>query len=150
MNSTRYKSKNEWAKELNVPYPFDSKCVKIFNEILKETDAEIVLSSDWKLYWTLIQLDTIFKNNGVKKSPIDITTTTLVSISLTEKNRAHQIKDYIKRHKPKKFVIIEDLNIIPFMDGIKNHVVRTCSAEGLKEIGIKSKIISILKDDSIM
>ncbi len=29
-------------------YPFDKECVIVFNEVLKETDAEIVLSSDWR------------------------------------------------------------------------------------------------------
>ena len=32
---------------------FDKKAVKVLNEILEETGAEIVVSSDWKLHATL-------------------------------------------------------------------------------------------------
>jgi hypothetical protein len=35
---------------------FDTKSVKILNEILEETGAEIVVSSDWKLHATLEEL----------------------------------------------------------------------------------------------
>ena len=149
MNSAKFMSKNEWAKELKVPYPFDSKCVKIFNEILTKTGAEIVLSSDWKQHWDLAQLDIIFKNNGVIKSPVDITTDDMVSLSSVEKNRSHQILTYIKKNKPERCSIIDDLHIISFInnDDIKNCVIKTGSAEGIKQVGVKDKIIKTLTED---
>ena len=73
MNRTKFQTKHPEAKELHIPYPFNPECVKIFNEILDETNAIIVLSSDWRLHWDLDGLDRIFKFNGVKKSPIALT-----------------------------------------------------------------------------
>jgi histidinol phosphatase-like enzyme len=53
MNQKKFQDKNPIAKKLRIPYPFDPKCVKIFNEILDATEADIVLSSDWKLHFSL-------------------------------------------------------------------------------------------------
>ena len=52
---------------------FNDKSVKILNSILLETDAEIVVSSDWKLYCTLDELKEMFTKYGVIKKPIDTT-----------------------------------------------------------------------------
>ena len=45
-----------WIKMDN----FNDKAVKILNSILLETGAEIVVSSDWKLYCTLDELKEMF------------------------------------------------------------------------------------------
>ena len=58
-----------WIKMDN----FNDKAVKILNSILLETDAEIVVSSDWKLYCTLDELKEMFTKYGVIKQPIDTT-----------------------------------------------------------------------------
>ena len=136
---------NTWAKELNVPYPFDEDCVGVLNEIFIETDADIVLSSDWKKHWTLEQLDIIFKNNGIIKSPIDITSKKTISYMDHEKNRAYQIEDYVKNNNIKNFVIIDDMYISHHLDDMKNKFVRTEGYEGIKGIGIKERILNILK-----
>ncbi len=39
---------------------FDAKAVQVLNEILEETGAEIVLSSDWKNHFTLQEMRDIF------------------------------------------------------------------------------------------
>ena len=144
LNAVNFMHKNEWANKLKVKYPFDKGCVDIFNEILTETGAEIVLSSDWKYYYTLDQLDIIFKENSVIKSPIDVTTDDMVSMSYLEKNRAYQIKTYIKTNKNEKYVIIDDLNLYNFYESLENNFVRTYNSEGLKQLGVNDKIIKLL------
>ena len=67
--TSKFWQKHKEAKELRLPYQFNSKCVKVFNEILIITDADIVLSSDWRTHWNLQELDNIFKYNKVIKSP---------------------------------------------------------------------------------
>lgn len=144
LNAGNFMRKNEWASKLNVKYPFDKGCVDIFNEILTTTGAEIVLSSDWKYYYTLDQLDIIFKENGVIKSPFDVTTNNMVSMSYLEKNRAYQIKTYITNNNIVKYAIIDDLNLLNFYDSVENNFIRTYNSEGLKQLGIKDKIIKLL------
>jgi len=151
MNSQKFKDKNAWAKELGVRYPFDKGCVKILNEILTETSAEIVLSSDWKMGRSLEDLDIIFKQNGVIKSPIGITPNEWVSISFTTKNRAYQIELYIKNNKVDKYVVIDDLPVGEFMKltNDDDKFVLTNDREGLKQLGIKNKILNILNYETV-
>ena len=148
MNRKKFWDKNDIAKELRIPYPFDPKCVKIFNEILDATGADIVLSSDWREHFSLEDLDKIFKFNGVNKSPIDITISELASFGNQTMNRAFQIGEYVTRNNITNYVVIDDLNVGKYMvitdEGYK--FVLTDDFEGLKQLSIKNKIINILNN----
>ena len=54
---------------------FDKKAVKVLNEILKETDAEIIVSSDWRLHATLEELGDYYEAQGISKRPNGMTRT---------------------------------------------------------------------------
>ena len=146
MNQKKFWDKNDIAKDLRIPYPFDPKCVKIFNEILDATGADIVLSSDWKEHFSLKDLDLIFKFNGVNKSPIDITTSEIASFGNQTMNRAYQIGKYITDNDITNYVVIDDLNVGKYMviTGDEDKFVLTDDFEGLKQLSIKNKVISIL------
>jgi hypothetical protein len=148
MNQKKFQDKNPIAKELRIPYPFDPKCVKIFNEILDETGADIVLSSDWKLHYSLEDIDKIFKFNGVNKSPIDTTVNEDASMSNQTMNRAYQIGEYVTRNNITNYVVIDDLNVGKYMviTNEENKFVLTNDFEGIKQLGIKNKIINILNN----
>lgn len=141
----KFWDKYDEAKQLRIPYPFNSGCVKILNEILKETDAEIVLTSDWKFHFGLKELDQIFKFNKVIKSPMNITKNDLSSLSNLDVNRGNQISIYIEDHKVNNYVIIDDLNLENYT--VKDKFVKTNNKEGLKQCGIKEKILKILKHE---
>lgn len=148
MNRKKFWDKNPLAKELKIPYPFDPKCIKIFNEILDDTGADIVLSSDWREHFSLEDLDKIFKFNGVNKSPVDITISELASFGNQIMNRAFQIGEYVTRNNITNYVVIDDLNISNFMSitGDDNKFVLTDDFEGLKKLSLKNKIIKILNN----
>ena len=143
MRSTRkFRDKFELAKELSLPYPFNKKCVEVFNEILDETNAEIVLSSDWRIHWNLEELDKIFKFNDVKKSPIDITGKKYVSITNYAHNRVLEINEYKEKNDVGTFVVIDDMDLdLYFIDNF----IKTKNNEGIKQLGIKNKILKILQ-----
>ena len=153
-NKRNFMKKHEWAAELSVPYPFNAKAVKVFNEILEATGAEIIISSDWKLHWTLEQLDVIFKANGVIKSPIDQTPTVQMFTSMLEKIRLAEIEQYLREHKfidetadvvLENWVIIDDLNFRGWMpESMQDRFFLTSSGEGIKRCGLKEKIIKKL------
>jgi hypothetical protein len=147
-NRKKFWDKNELAKDLKIPYPFDPKCVKVFNEILEETGAQIVLSSDWKYHWDLENLDKIFKFNSVNKSPIDITVKEDISMGNLTKNRAYQIGEFIQRNELTNYVVIDDLNISNYMEitNDQDKFVLTNDFEGIKQMSIKEKIIKILNN----
>ena len=143
MNRTKFQTKHPEAKEIRIPYPFNQGCVKVFNEILDETNAVIVLSSDWRFHWDLNDLDKIFKFNGIKKSPIAITSKIKRKLSSDlEDDRSFQIKKYVDEILPDSWVAIDDLNLLSLGDNF----IRTKDMEGLKQTGIKEKIIKKLND----
>jgi len=122
---------------------FNSKAVKVLNEILELTDAEIVVSSDWKLHRTLEQLQGMFKEYGVIKSPIDITPNiVLKSMSDLESNRVSEINTWLNNHpEVTHWVAIDDLDL----NKLPNFVHTKKMKEGIKQLGIKEKILKFLK-----
>jgi len=142
----KYWDKYDAAKNLIVPYPFNIQCVSIFNEILSITGADIVLTSDWRNKWTIEELGVIFKMNNVIKSPIDITENFYTSMKNLDSDRAREIEEYITRKNITDYVIIDDLNLKPFLtDG--HRFVKTIEREGLKQCSIKKKILKVLQNE---
>ena len=117
-------------------YPFHNECVKVLNEILTETKAEIILTSDWRIMYDydLEVLDSLFKHNGIIKSPID-TTPDLG-------NRNNELEFYInkKYENISSFVILDDMKLMVF----PNNFVKCDINIGLIEKGIKERAINIL------
>jgi hypothetical protein len=148
MNRKKFQDKNDIAKELRIRYPFDPKCVKVFNEILDITGADIVLSSDWRVHFSLEDLDKIFKFNGVNKSPIDITTSEIASFGNLTMNRAFQIGEYATRNNITNYVVIDDLNVGKYMSitNEEDKFFLTENFEGIKKVGLKDKIIKKLNN----
>lgn len=139
-----FQAKHHWARKLNVPYPYCQRAVAVLNEILMETGAEIVLSSDWKKFWNLEKLDIIFRANGILKSPIDITGYMRAGfMDEFDRDRAFQIMTYIYDKNVTNYVIIDDLYLEEFVED-KDRFFRTNSWEGIKMTGLKVKIINKL------
>lgn len=121
---------------------FNSKAVKVLNEILELTDAEIVVSSDWKLHCTLEQLQDMFKEYGVIKSPIDVTPDeVLKKMSELESNRVSEINGWLANHpEVTHWVAIDDLDL----SALPNFVHTKRMKEGIKQSGIKEQILKFL------
>jgi hypothetical protein len=122
---------------------FNSKAVKVLNEILELTDAEIVVSSDWKLHCNLEQLKDMFREYGVIKSPIDVTPNEISKdMSDLENNRVSEINSWLNNHPDvTHWVAIDDLDL----GELSNFVHTKKSNEGIKQSGIKEKILKFLK-----
>lgn len=135
---------------------FDKDCVKILNEILEETNSEIVISSDWKLYATLEELGDYYIQQGVSKKPIAFTRSyrEFRYPEMDERppygyerdyTRYWETRDYIDQNNLKNYLIIDDL----YVDVINKdtNFLRTNEYEGLKQTGLKEKIIKILNNE---
>lgn len=146
---TIFWKENKWAEELIVPYPFNKKCVDNFNKILEQfSNVEILLSSDWRKYWSIKELDIIFKNNGVIKSPIDALGDSNYFSGLLTKKRMGIIEEYIREKNllDKKWIIIDDLNISHFLPiEYKDRFILTNEFHGLSENSVIEKIIERIK-----
>ena len=54
-------------------HDFDKDAVKNINDIISETDCEIVVSSDWKLWVDLSEMQSFYRRQGLIKTPIGYT-----------------------------------------------------------------------------
>jgi len=139
---------------------FDKKAIKILNEVIKETDAEIVVSSDWKLHANLEELGEYYESQGIVKKPI-ATTPNLEDFDpdsdglyrwkgWLERKRILEIEKYIEMNPNiTHWVAIDDLNMSPEANqghGLKNFILTPRSNEGIKQSGIKDKLIHELND----
>ena len=152
---------------------FDKKAIDTLNEILEETNAEIVVSSDWKRWATVEEMGEYYESQGIKKKPIDFTPffRDLMKDGKApkigefhyqrfedlEQERHFEILDYLKDHPEiTHWVAIDDLNMgidIVYTDGqedqrywgLTNFVWTPQESEGIKQSGKKEKILEFLK-----
>lgn len=148
---------------------FNKKAIAVLNEILEETDAEIVVSSDWKRWATVEEMGEYYESQGIKKKPIDFTKN-LGQCDVPqnfiwspkwdlEQSRSLEILQYLRDHpEVTEWVAVDDLNMgIPQdheswgemeMDwGLTNFVLTPKSREGIKQNGVKEKIVKFLSDE---
>jgi hypothetical protein len=144
---------------------FDKKAIKILNEIIEETGCEIVVSSDWKLHATLRELGDYYESQGITKRPIVFTPNlgmcdwyhgmiwTWSPRWELEMTRVIEIKQYLHDNPEiTHWVAVDDLNMgkngEDWKDwGLDNFVLTPKSSEGIKQSGVKEKILKFLKDE---
>jgi hypothetical protein len=139
---------------------FDKKSIKVLNEILNETGAEIVVSSDWRFHATLEELGDYYKSQGICKKPIAFTDNRLPQglkffnpYTDLEETRSYQILDWLGKHpEVTHWVAVDDLNMSEkfgdvsggYQWGLNNFVWTPKPKEGIKQCGVKEKIINFL------
>jgi hypothetical protein len=138
---------------------FDEDAVKVLNEILVETGAEIVVSSDWKNWATVEEMGEYYESKGIIKKPIAFTDSILYddyddfpwhNKSELEQTRSLEIAQYIGQNPViTHWVAIDDLNMsLTDVDdktwGLKNFVLTPEDKEGIKQTGIKEKVLEYL------
>jgi len=60
-----------------------------------------------------------------------------------EDDRSYQIKEWVNHNKPEKWVVIDDLDL----SSLGENFILTRSSEGLKQTGLKEKIIKKLNNE---
>lgn len=148
---------------------FDDKAVKVLNEILEETGADIVVSSDWRLHANLEELGEYYESQGIIKKPIAVTDqfqdlfpkewNAFRFRANLELERSMEINHWLENHpEVTHWVAVDDLDMsIKFLGdrfaaeddsdkkpGLTNFVLTPRSREGIKQSGVKEKIIEFL------
>ena len=171
----RFKKQEKWGgrklsmttSEMPLEYRFDNfnqKAVKTLNEILEETGAEIVTSSDWKRWANLEEMGEYYESKGIIKKPIALTTNlgqcTWYNDMIwiwsprwdLEMTRVIEIKQFLHDHpEVTHWVAVDDLDMgkngEDWKDwGLDNFVLTPSSNEGIKQSGIKDKILKFLNN----
>jgi hypothetical protein len=148
---------------------FNKKAVKILNEILEETGAEIVVSSDWKRWANVEEMGEYYESKGIIKKPISFTPNLGQCTWYNDKvwiwskdwdlemSRVIEIKQYLHDHPEiTHWVSIDDLDMgkigkkwgMEFEHdwALDNFVLTPRGNEGIKQSGIKEKVIKFLND----
>jgi hypothetical protein len=144
---------------------FDEKAVRILNKILEETGAEIVVSSDWKRWANVEEMGEYYESKGIIRKPIaltpdlgDCTWENPERESWVwsprwdlEMSRVVEIRQYLYDHPEiTHWVAIDDLHLGKTDEswknwGLTNFVLTPRTNEGIKQSGIKEKVIKYLK-----
>ncbi len=166
-----YEFTDETKRPIEVRFDnFDDKAIKTLNQILEESNAEIVVSSDWKKYATLEEMGQYYEISGISKKPIAMTE---FFTDLDKKDRI-PIKfpwDYTNRLEQERYfeitcwlednpevsqwVAIDDLHLGNKVKnssygsytrewGLTNFIWTPQSDQGIKQSGIKEKILKFL------
>ena len=148
---------------------FDKKAIKVLNSILEETDAEIVVSSDWQNFATLEELGEYYESQGIIKKPIGVTKE-IGGIDFKkydkmpwnrdldlEQHRSLEILEWLEAHpEVTHWVAVDDLHMGIHVEnswrgsydregwGLENFVWTPRDNEGIKQSGIKDKILKFL------
>lgn len=140
---------------------FDEKAVRILNQILEESGAEIVVSSDWKGWANLEEMGEYYVSHGIAKKPIALTpnlgecTWYMEDVWVwspqwdLEMSRTVEIKQFLHDHPEiTHWVAVDDLNMGKTKQndwGLDHFVLTPRSNEGIKQSNIKDKILKHLK-----
>jgi hypothetical protein len=168
----KYRSANPEASTDKMDAPvsvrfddFDGKAVQVLNKILEETGAEIVVSSDWKGWANVEEMGEYYESQGIIKKPIALTTNLADCTWENEEKeswfwnprwdlemtRVVEIRQYLHDHPEiTHWVAVDDLDMgkngEPWKNwGLDNFVLTPRSNEGIKQSGIKEKILKYLK-----
>jgi hypothetical protein len=146
---------------------FNKKAIDVLNEILETTGAEIVVSSDWKRWANVEEMGEYYLSQGIIKKPIAFTPNLSECTNFdsetfpwsrqwdSEQTRTIEIKEYLHNHPEiTNWVSVDDLNMgktgmyygMEFEHewGLDNFVYTPLSREGIKQSGVKEKIINFL------
>ena len=113
---------------------FNPKCVANLEKIITETGADIVISSSWKIFMGLSELQTMWKERGLPGKVLDITPDNisdemLLNVDLDNKdllyNRGCEIKGWLLKHgdEVSSYAIVDDMDdILPEQ---QSHFIQT-------------------------
>jgi len=121
---------------------FDSKAVKVLNEIIQATDCDIVVSSDWRYHTELSDMQTLYLKRKILKAPIAYTPNRFGMSDYYEKCRCTEITHWLEANNDvKSWVAVDDMDLSALGP---NFIRCGRSNEGIKQVGLKDKIINIL------
>jgi hypothetical protein len=152
------KTKGTWTHRLDMPLNerfdnFDKKAIKVLNQVLIQTDCEIVVTSDWRTSASLEEMGDYYQSQEILKRPLDYTTT-ILSTSFDfdpqfdlEQTRSLEILEWLKDHpEVTNWVAVDDLDMSNNNRnwGLSNFVHTPNSNEGIKKLSIKEKLLKFL------
>jgi hypothetical protein len=144
---------------------FDKKAVKVLNDVLELTGAELVVSSDWRLHATLEEIGEYYLSKGISKAPIAFTKRYIGCdkpdefvwrrSTMHEQQRCIEVRQYLTDHPEiTHWACIDDLQLggkdsygYEQVWGLSNFVHTPRENEGIKQSGVKEKLLEYLTNN---
>jgi hypothetical protein len=109
-------SLTEGSNMFTIPYPWVQEDCQALRKILDETNAKLVLSSDWRMHFSIREMRRVFSYYGINEwDLIDITTHQDLWMKMSrpglEWHRAAEIRKWVKDNKISNWIAIDDLNL---------------------------------------
>ena len=73
LNSDAWDNKRQTTSNDFLKNQFDPEAIKLLNELLEKIDAQIVLTSSWRLNFDLEQMNELFSSIGIKRGIVSFT-----------------------------------------------------------------------------
>jgi hypothetical protein len=103
------------VEDFTIPYPWVKEDCEALQKICDETNADLVLSSDWKKHFTFNQMKRIFWHYGITARLVDITTHqdlwNKMSRTSLEHERALEVAKWARDNKISNWIAIDDLDL---------------------------------------
>jgi hypothetical protein len=106
----------------------DPKVIQLLNKLVDDSGAKVVLSSTWRIRYSLDEMNAMLKMRGATFEVTDKTP----QIRFSRVFRGEEVRDYLKglKEKPEAFVIIDDNDEFP---KFQKQFVRTDEKVGLTQ-----------------
>ena len=154
LNSDRYMASQKFNEEIRgykdmwevinkVPHThLDPAAIKLLNTLVEQSGAEVVLSSTWRLRFTLDEMNEMLASRGAKFTIVNKTPPARRFRSY----RGEEVRDYLKslEEQPESFVILDDIDQFPLL---KDNFVRTTERDGLTETHVQKALDILNKKD---
>lgn len=104
------------VEDFTIPYPWVKEDCDALQKICEETNADLVVSSDWKKHFTFNQLKRIFWHYGITAGRlVDITTHqdlwNKMSRTSIDHERALEVAKWARDNKVTNWIAIDDLDL---------------------------------------
>ena len=120
---------------------FDPGAVNALNQILDQTGAEIVVSSDWKLKTSIEGMCEFYQTQGIKKMPVDYTAW-LPGASTYHEQRAGEINAWLAQHpETTQWAAVDDLYMRTWLT---NFVWAKNVHVGINDTTVQQQLLDIL------
>jgi hypothetical protein len=115
---------NENTKTFTIPYPWVEEDCQALQKICNETNASLVISSDWKKFFSIVQLKRVFEYYGVTAPIVDITTHQDLWLKMSRPSidweRAAQIVKWAKDNKIGVKVVDSEIKLMNVLKNLKD------------------------------
>ena len=114
---------------------FSKEAIENLNYLVNLTGSKVVITSTWRMYYTLTELKNLFRERGFIGHIVDVTN--------TGDTRGEEIVQWLNEHRIDNFVVIDD-NIKDILNRIPDCKVVKCNPlNGLDDVTF-DKVLDIL------